>query len=57
LHCRGPKGEKSEKGAENVFKEIMTENSFNLGRKQIFRSRKHRESQGGPKEIHKNTYN
>ena len=32
LHYRGPRGEKSEKGAENAFKEIMTENSFSLGK-------------------------
>ena len=44
-HYRGPRRRRErEKTAEDVFAEIMTENSCNLG-KETFRSRKSREFQ------------
>lgn len=33
LHTEVPEGEEREKGAENLFKEIMAEGSPNMGRK------------------------
>lgn len=32
MHYRGPRGEKREKGAENLFEEIMVENFPNLAK-------------------------
>ena len=52
-----PEGGKREKGAENLFEEIVAEHFLTWGRKEISRSRKHRESQGEPKETNNNTYN
>ena len=46
VHIIGvPEGGEREKGAENVFEEIMAKTSIIWGMKEIFRSRKHRESQ------------
>ena len=33
MHFRDPEGEESEKGAENIFEDIITENFPNLGKK------------------------
>ena len=40
-----PEGEEREKGMENLFEEIMAENSPNLVGKQTSKSIKHKESQ------------
>ena len=47
-----PEGEKREKGAENIFADVIGENLSNLGkkRKQTFRSKKHKESQRRPQQ-------
>ena len=48
LHIIGiPEGEEREKWIENVFEEIMAENLLTWEKKQISKSRKHRESQKG----------
>ena len=43
-----PEGEEREEGAENIFENIIAENSPNLGREINIRSRKHRKS---PKQV------
>ena len=47
-----PEGEEREKGAENIFEDIIGENLSNLGkkRKQTSRSKKHKECQRRPEE-------
>ena len=42
---RVPEGEEEEQEIENLFEKIMKENFPNWRRKQIYKSRKHRESQ------------
>ena len=46
MHYRVPEGEGREKGAENIFEDIIAENFPNL-EKETSKSRKHRESQTG----------
>ena len=43
LIIRIPEGEEREKGAENLFEEIIRENFPTWGRKQISKSRKYRD--------------
>ena len=45
-----PEGEEREKGAENIFEDVIGENLSNLGkkRKQTSRSKKHKECQRRP---------
>ena len=48
IYIRGVPEEKREKGAEGLFEEIIAENFPNWGRKQTFKSRKHRDLPSKP---------